>query len=123
MSPVDLASASKSGAGFVSLLARYLSFAWLFEVEPARADPITRMVIRRRNHEVGRRYLPLYLVRYLLLLLGSALVGLGVEAMSAPALLVGACFTLSSLSAVAAMIVGVGLFWMRQQRPQRIGLR
>lgn len=120
MSPVRLAAASKPGSGFAKLLARYLSFAWLFEDEPQRADLITRMSIRRRNQDMGRRYLPLYLARYLRLLLGFAVVGAAVEAMSAPALIVGACFTLSSLSAVAAMIVGVGLLWMRQQG---VGLR
>ena len=111
MSPVRLAPSGEPGLS--TLLARYLSFVWLFEVEPVRADPITRRGIRQRNLEAGRRYLPLYLARYLRLLLGFALVGFGVEALAAPALVVGACFTLSTLAAVAAAIVVAGLIGMR----------
>lgn len=113
MTPLRLAPAT--GPRFSILLARYLSFVWLFEAEPVRADPITRMGIRRRNLETGRRYLPIYLARYLRLLLVFAIVGLGVEALAAPALVVGACFTLSTLAAVAAAIVAAGLIGMRVQ--------
>lgn len=99
--------------GLAMLMARYLSFVWLFEAEPARADRITRMSIRRRNREAGRRYLPIYLARYLRLLLCFALIGFAVEALAAPALVVGACFTVSTLAAVAAIIVIAGLIGMQ----------
>ena len=52
-------------SGFAALLARYLSFVWLFEAEPLRADLFTRSRIIRSNHDRGLRYLPLYLARYL----------------------------------------------------------
>ena len=115
MSPVRPATASEPGLGFAGLLARYLSFVWLFEPEPARADRLTRMLIRRRNHELGRRYLPRYLARYLRLLLVFTLAGTGVEAMAAPTLVVAACFTVSSLAAAAAALTAVGLLWARRQ--------
>ena len=63
MSPVPAASDVEPSPGFAALLARYLSFIWLFEAEPLRADLFTRSRIIRSNHDRGLRYLPLYLAR------------------------------------------------------------
>ena len=116
MSPVPAASDGEPSPGFAALLARYLSFIWLFEAEPLRADLFTRSRIIRSNHDRGLRYLPLYLARYLRLLFGFALVGAASEAIAAPAVIVGACFTLSSVAAVAATVAAVGLTVIRSRR-------
>lgn len=109
MSSVHAATGRQGPAGFWGLLARYLSFVWLFEVEPHRADLFTRSRISRSNRDRGLRYLPLYLARYLRLLCGFAVAGTASEALAAPAVIVGACFTLSSVAAVAATVAAVGL--------------
>ena len=122
MSPVRPAPDRGAGTGFTSLLARYLSFFWLLEDEPADADPLTRALIRRRNRALGRRHLPRYLARYLGWLLVTAAAGFCVEAISAPALIVGACFILSALAAIAALIAGIGLAQAHRHDAHAAGL-
>ncbi len=113
MSSANLAPGAGGFTGFWGLLARYLSFVWLFEAVPIRADVFTRSRIDRTNRDRGLRYLPLYLARYLRLLCGFAFVGAASEAIAAPAVIVGACFTLSSVAAVAATVAAVGLAGFR----------
>ncbi|HVL57960.1 MAG TPA: hypothetical protein VM491_15805 [Burkholderiaceae bacterium] len=97
---------------FLSLLARYLSFVWLFEPVPARAPLLQRAAIVRRNRDRGLRYLPVYMRRYAGILLACAAAGIGFEMLSAP-LVCGALLTCSSLAAVALVVSAVGFCAIR----------
>lgn len=119
MLPASPVRATTSGE-FAVKVGRYLSFVWLLEEAPARADLFTLSSIRRRNHERGLRFLPTYLARYLKLLGSFTLVGFSAEALAAPALLVGGIFTLACVAAVAAAVAGAGLIGLHTAPlPQR----
>ena len=94
-----------------SLLWRYLTFVWMFEAVPTRADALQRAAIVRGNRDRGLRFLPIYLRRYLHMLVALLVIGTASEALAAP-LLTGACFTLSALVFVALVVAGIGLLGM-----------
>lgn len=94
------------------LLGRYLSFVWMFESVPLRADRLQHRAIMRRNRDLGLRYLPVYMRRYLRMLVLLLATGLASDAMAAP-VVGGACFTLSALVAVAWLLAAIGLAAMR----------
>ncbi|UCE31347.1 MAG: hypothetical protein JSW68_15210 [Burkholderiales bacterium] len=94
------------------LLGRYLSFVWMFEAVPLRADRLQHAAIMRRNRDIGLRYLPVYMRRYVRMLIVLLAAGTASDAMAAP-LFGGAFFTLSTLVAVAWLIAGIGLAAMR----------
>lgn len=96
----------------IDVLWRYLTFVWLFDDVPARADLMQRAAIVRSNRDRGLRFLPVYMRRYLRML--AALIGLGTasDVMASP-LVSGACFTLSTVVLVALMVAGIGFAAMR----------
>jgi hypothetical protein len=96
----------------ISLLWRYLTFVWLFDEIPARAGTLQRAAIVRSNRERGLRFLPVYMARYLRMLVALIAAGTASEAMAAP-LISGACFTLSTMVLVALLIAGIGFTAMR----------
>ena len=96
-----------------SLLWRYLTFVWLFDEVPARAGVVQRAAIVRSNRERGLRFLPVYMARYLRMLLALVTLGTASDVMAASPLLVGACFTLSTMVLVALMLAGIGFAAMR----------
>ena len=93
------------------LLWRYLPFVWMFDGVPARADAFERAAIVRGNRDRGIRFLPVYLRRYLRMLVVLMLTGTVSEAMAAP-LVSGACFTLSTVVLVGLLVAGIGLAGM-----------
>lgn len=101
----------RHGSSF-SLWRRYLDFVWLFDEVPARVDPLRRAAILRDNRERGLRFLPVYIRRYLKMLLALFSAGTGSEVMAAP-IVAGAFFALSTVVVVAVTIAAIGLVAMR----------
>lgn len=97
----------------VSLVWRYLTFVWLFEEVPARAGNLQRAAIVRGNRERGLRFLPVYMARYLRMLVALVAAGIASDAMASSPLIAGACFTLSTMVLVALMLAGIGFTAMR----------
>jgi hypothetical protein len=97
----------------IGLLWRYLSFVWLFDDIPPRAGTIQRAAIVRGNRERGLRFLPIYMRRYLRMLVGLTGTGSASEAMASSPLITGACFTLSTVVLVALMLAAIGFTAMR----------
>jgi hypothetical protein len=97
----------------ISLVWRYLTFVWLFEEVPARAGSLQRAAIVRGNRERGLRFLPVYMARYLRMLVALVAAGIASDAMSSSPLIAGACFTLSTMVLVALMLAGIGFTAMR----------
>lgn len=102
-----------SQRSFGELLWRYCSFVWMFEEVPARADRFLHAAIMRANRSRGLRFLPCYMRRYLRWFIGSALLGSVSEAMAAPTIVSGTCFTFSSVAAVALLVAAIGYAAMR----------
>jgi len=96
----------------VSLLWRYLTFAWLFDDVPPRAGAVQRAAIVRSNRERGLRFLPVYMLRYLRMLATLVASGIAFDVMASP-FISGACFTLSTMVLVALMLAGIGFAAMR----------
>lgn len=94
------------------LLWRYLTFVWMFDDVPARADMMQRAAIVRGNRDRGLRFLPVYMRRYLKMLAGLLSAGIASEAMASP-LVCGACFTLSTVVLIALLLAGIGFAAMR----------
>lgn len=97
----------------IDLLWRYLTFVWLFDEIPARAGTLQRAAIVRSNRERGLRFLPIYMARYLRMLLALVAAGAASDAMASAPLLAGACFTLSTMVLVALLVAGIGFAAMR----------
>ena len=97
----------------IELLWRYLTFVWLFDEVPARAGMLQRAAIVRSNRERGLRFLPVYMARYLRMLLVLVATGTASDAMASSPLIAGACFTLSTMALVALMLAGIGFTAMR----------
>ncbi|MGE0797458.1 MAG: hypothetical protein AB7G13_23085 [Lautropia sp.] len=95
-----------------NLVWRYLTFVWLFDAVPARADTMQRAAIVRGNRDRGLRFLPIYMLRYLRMLIALVSVGTASDVMASP-LVTGACFTLSTIVLVALLVAGVGFAAMR----------
>jgi hypothetical protein len=97
-----------------SLLWRYLTFVWLFDEVPPRAGMMQRAAIVRGNRERGLRFLPVYMLRYLRMLVALVCAGIASDVMASP-LLSGACFTLSTVVLVALMLSSIGFaaMWFR----------
>ena len=95
-----------------SLLWRYLTFVWLFDDVPPRAGTLQRAAIVRGNRERGLRFLPVYMLRYLRMLVGLVGAGTASDVMASP-LISGACFTLSTVVLIALMLAGIGFAAMR----------
>ncbi|MEZ5650907.1 MAG: hypothetical protein R3E87_10210 [Burkholderiaceae bacterium] len=98
---------------FWQLLWRYFSFVWMFEEVPARADRFVHASIVRSNRNRGLRFLPRYMRRYLRITTMSAMMGWASEAMAAPALVAGTCFTCSSVAGIALLVALIGYSAMR----------
>jgi hypothetical protein len=96
----------------ISLLWRYLTFVWLFDDVPVRSGTVQRAAIVRGNRERGLRFLPVYMARYLRMLVALVATGAACDALASP-LISGACFTLSTMVLVALLIAGVGFTAMR----------
>ena len=94
------------------LLWRYLTFVWLFDDVPARADTLQRAAIVRGNRDRGLRFLPVYMRRYLRMLISLVSIGTASDVLAAP-VAAGACFTLSTVVLVALLIAGIGFAAMR----------
>lgn len=94
------------------LLWRYLTFVWLFDDVPARADTMQRAAIVRGNRDRGLRFLPVYMWRYVRMQVGLVSVGTASDVMASP-VVSGACFTLSTIVLVALLIAGIGFAAMR----------
>lgn len=99
-------------SSLISLLWRYLSFVWLFDEVPPRAGVMQRAAIVRGNRERGLRFLPVYMRRYLRMLVGLVATGTASDVMAAP-LISGACFTLSTVVLVALLLASIGFTAMR----------
>jgi hypothetical protein len=99
----------------IGLIWRYLTFVWLFDDVPARAGTMQRAAIVRGNRERGLRFLPVYMRRYLRMLVALVGIGTASDAMASP-LLSGACFTLSTIVLVALMVAALGFAAMRLRR-------
>ena len=97
----------------IDLLWRYLTFVWLFDEVPARAGSVQRAAIVRGNRERGLRFLPIYMARYLRMLLALVTAGTASDVMASSPLISGACFTLSTMVLVALMLAGIGFAAMR----------
>jgi hypothetical protein len=95
-----------------SLLWRYLTFAWLFDDVPPRAGLVQRAAIVRGNRERGLRFLPVYMLRYLRMLIPLIATGAVFDLMASP-VISGACFTLSTMVLVALMLASIGFAAMR----------
>jgi len=95
-----------------SLLWRYLTFVWLFDDVPPRAGIVQRAAIVRGNRERGLRFLPVYMLRYLRMLVPLIGTGVASDLMASP-VISGACFTLSTMVLVALMLASVGFAAMR----------
>ncbi len=94
------------------LLWRYLTFVWLFDDVPPRACLVQRASIVRANRERGLRFLPVYMLRYLRMLVALVTIGTALDLMASP-LISGACFTLSTMVLVALLVASVGFAAMR----------
>jgi hypothetical protein len=94
------------------LLWRYLTFVWLFDDVPPRAGLVQRASIVRANRERGLRFLPIYMLRYLRMLVALVTIGTALDLMASP-LISGACFTLSTMVLVALLVASVGFAAMR----------
>jgi hypothetical protein len=94
------------------LLWRYLTFVWLFDDVPPRAGTVLRAAIVRGNRERGLRYLPVYMLRYLRMLVSLITVGTALDLMASP-VFSGACFTLSTMVLVALLVASLGFAAMR----------
>ncbi|MGE0311897.1 MAG: hypothetical protein AB7P21_09810 [Lautropia sp.] len=99
-------------ASSILLWRRYLDFVWLFDEVPHRADPLQRAAIMRDNRDRGLRFLPVYIRRYLRILVALFGAGTGSEAMAAP-VAAGACFTLSTVVSIALVVAAIGFASMR----------
>jgi hypothetical protein len=95
-----------------SLMWRYLTFDWLFDDVPPRAGTVQRAAIVRGNRERGLRFLPVYMLRYLRMLVGLSAMGTASDVMASP-LISGACFTLSTVVLIALILAGIGFAAMR----------
>ena len=96
-----------------SVLWRYLTFVWLFDDVPPRAGVVQRAAIVRGNRERGLRFLPVYMLRYLRMLVPLIGTGAAFDVMAASPVISGACFTLSTMVLVALMLAGIGFAAMR----------
>jgi hypothetical protein len=94
------------------LLWRYLTFVWLFDDVPPRAGTVLRAAIVRGNRERGLRYLPVYMLRYLRMLVSLIALGTALDLMASP-VISGACFTLSTMVLVALLVASLGFAAMR----------
>ena len=94
------------------LMWRYLTFVWMFDVVPVRADALQRAALVRGNRDRGIRFLPVYLRRYLHMFFALVVAGTASEAMASP-VVTGAFFTLSTVVLVALLTAGVGFAAMR----------
>ncbi len=88
------------------LLFRYLFFTWLFRDMRRHMSLLERAAAWRHNQE-QRHWLPLYMLRYLVLGLALAALGLAAQAMS-PVL--SACFFVPSILTVPMLAVA-GVCW------------
>lgn len=95
------------------LLGRYLSFVWMFDDVPVRADRIVHASIVRTNRDRGLRFLPVYMRRYARMLVSLVSLGTASDVLAAPAVVAGACFTLSSVVAIALLVATIGFAAMR----------
>ena len=89
---------------FRVLLYRYLFFAWLFEDMNRPANLFERAAAWRRNREQSR-WLPLYMLRYVVL--GTSLMGLGVVAESLNPLLSAFFYVPGTMTAPMLAVAGV----------------
>ena len=96
----------------ISLLWRYLTFVWLFDEVPVCAGTVQRAAIVRSNRERDLRFLPVYMARYLRMLVALVATGTASDVMAAP-LISGACFTLSTMVLVALLVASIGFTAMR----------
>lgn len=94
------------------LLWRYLTFVWMFDDVPPRANTLLRAAIVRGNRERGLRFLPIYMLRYVRMLVALTATGTASDVMAAP-LISGACFTLSTMVLVALLLASLGFAAMR----------
>jgi hypothetical protein len=97
----------------INLLWRYLTFVWLFDEIPVRAGTLQRAAIVRSNRERGLRFLPVYMARYLRMLVALVTAGTASDVMASSPLISGACFTLSTMVLVALLIASIGFTAMR----------
>ena len=107
-----------NNGSFLSLLGRYLSFVWLFEEVPPRANLLERAAIRRVNRAVGMRYLPVYMRRYGVIIITFFLLGALLETMP---LACGACMTLSTVALCALVVAVVGFVGLKLHAFERRG--
>ena len=94
------------------LLWRYLTFVWMFDDVPPRAGTVLRASIVRANRERGLRFLPVYMLRYLRMLVALTTLGTALDIMASP-VFSGACFTLSTMVLVALLLASLGFAAMR----------
>ena len=94
------------------LLWRYLTFVWMFDDVPPRAGTVLRAAIVRANRERGLRFLPVYMLRYLRMLVILISIGTALDVMASP-VISGACFTLSTMVLVALLLASLGFAAMR----------
>jgi hypothetical protein len=95
------------------LLGRYLSFVWMFDDVPVRADRFVHASIVRTNRDRGIRFLPVYMRRYCRMLAALVSLGSASDVLAAPAVVTGACFTLSSVVAIALLVATIGFAALR----------
>jgi len=98
-----------------SLFYRYLFFNWLFADLTQATTPLERQLAWQHNRKM-RRYLPVYLLRWLVLAIGAFGLGHLFNQLQENSLMAIACFTVACL-AVPVMAIMVVL-WVFLSKPE-----